>query len=81
MRAKFIGKNKSMGYKNGRVYELATTDCGKFFWVVDINGVGRPTPYTSMKTLQENWEILRAKSGTPEYLWFKEEEYYHRNNM
>lgn len=73
MRAKFIGKHRSMGYKHGEVYELATTDCGTFFWVVDINGKGKPTPYTSMKTLEDNWEILRARRGSPEQLHIREE--------
>lgn len=74
MRAQFKGTN-SMGYKKGKMYILATTYNNGYVWVVDINGVGKPTPYTNLETLLDNWYILEIPEsdvGSDLYLNIRE---------
>lgn len=57
MIARFIGPKKSMRYKPGKLYVLATTYNNGYLWAVDINGNGKPTPYRSEKSFLNNWKI------------------------
>lgn len=57
MRARYKGPKKSMGYKPGRSYVLATTFTQGFFWIADINDSGAPVPYGSVKSFLEYWEV------------------------
>lgn len=66
MRATFKGRKKSMKYKPNRDYILAITYHNGHLWAVDINGVGKPVPYESIKAFLDNWEILRRVHGNYE---------------
>lgn len=65
MKARFKGINGSMGFVNGRVYNIMTR-CG-YLWgkkenpciiVIDTESKQR-CPYSNMETILENWEILK----------------------
>lgn len=87
MRAIFRGK-KSMGYKTGQVYVLASTTCRKgYYWLADINDIGKPTPYTSIDAILDNWEILSVPKRSVEDIvatnikWIKENGLMSENNV
>lgn len=66
MFARFIGKNGSMGLKHGEVYEIFLSDyhglpCVHWAKLSDFlisRNLEGPCPYSSFKTLAENWEIV-----------------------
>lgn len=68
MKARFIGKDGSMGLTHGNVYEIVLYDIGGqpiVSWrCMRISKFGMPLfykescPYSSFKTLAENWEVV-----------------------
>lgn len=66
MFARFIGKNGSMGLKHGEVYEISLSEyhglpCvhwAKLSGFLSLRNSEDPCPYSSFKTLAENWEIV-----------------------
>jgi len=57
VRMKFIGKDGSMGYKTGDVYDVEIKSSGKFI-ILSSKGYIR-CPYSSIKALLQNWEELK----------------------
>lgn len=55
VKAKFIGET-SCGFVSGFVYELEIYTDSRWVWVRDKHSAAQ-CPYSSMKTLAENWEI------------------------
>ena len=53
--ARFIGET-SCGFVSGFVYELQIYTDSRWVWVRDRNSAAK-CPYSSIKTLAENWEI------------------------
>ena len=58
MKAVFIGKNGSMGFKKGKKYQIKTRVEGGCLWVIDLN-TGKTCPYGSLEPLLDNWKICR----------------------
>lgn len=56
--AKFIGKDGSMGYRNGEVYNLKTYMHENMMWVKALGTRLPHVPYIYLESLLENWEIL-----------------------
>lgn len=54
-KAKFIGKDGSMGFVNGRVYSIEICTFDGMIWVKWGCVI---CPYTSLKTLTQNWESV-----------------------
>lgn len=53
MKFKFIGKDGSMGLKNGEVYEIKTAIFQNLLWVTwNTNSC----PYTNLEAFLANWE-------------------------
>lgn len=58
MKLEFIGEDGSMGLRHGEVYECHVVSCAPYvyvFWYVDQKYM-RKCPYSSLKTLLQNWE-------------------------
>lgn len=53
---KFIGKDGSMGLKQGGIYDCRLKYHDGFYWV--YWNIGR-CPYETMKSLERNWELWR----------------------
>lgn len=65
LKARFIGKDKSMGFSYNKIYNLKT-ECknlvaGPSICVYNTRG-DQWCPYRSMETFLDNWEILGGKS-------------------
>lgn len=62
--AKFIGKDGSMGFRNGKVYNIRTwvkraNVFTKTAWIwVEETDCGKKCPYTNVETFLANWEIV-----------------------
>jgi len=58
IKAKFIGEDSSLGYRNSRVYRLVKAKTPNGHIVISkVDGLGY-CPYTSEKTFKENWELI-----------------------
>lgn len=63
MRARFIGRDGSMGFEHGKVYNIETYigsrlfRRGGFLWLRDKSS-GLKCPYSNMESLLNNWELL-----------------------
>lgn len=57
MVGKFIGEDKSMGFRNGQIYRFRTYLSGDYIVLKEITG--KWCPYGSVEKLLENWVILR----------------------
>lgn len=70
MRARFKGKNGSMGFKHGKVYELKTGfepievrkpgHIATVKWYITLRDTKSSAwcPYSSTAAVEENWDIL-----------------------
>lgn len=61
MIAKFIGEDKSMGFRNGKEYQIETYVAGSrkvSFIFVRVVGTKVSCPYRNMEKILENWEIM-----------------------
>lgn len=67
MKAKFIGEDKSMGFRHGEIYDIKTKlqydlwSTNSSIWVhgtTKKNPQGYKCPYSSLENLVENWEII-----------------------
>jgi hypothetical protein len=60
MKAKFIGKDHSMGFINGKIYDLCT-ECkivnGTAYLCVYDNNSDKWCPYSKLETMLQNWEL------------------------
>lgn len=73
---KFIGRNKSCGFVNGRAYSVTIEEGwgGGFFSygirlrLTVLNGSTEPVIYESWEALWENWEPVRRNSQ-----WYEQE--------
>ena len=62
MRVKFIGRDGSMGFVNGKVYKIRTAvrvnSKGQvFLWVYDMSS-NLYCPYSNLEKMLDNWKIL-----------------------
>ena len=57
MKGKFIGKNKSCGFKIGKVYEVCLTASGDNIILVEKES-NLQCPYSNMNTLLKNWILF-----------------------
>lgn len=63
MKARFIGKDGSMGFEHGKVYKIYTWVESKLFsrsgwlWVKDMDS-NLYCPYSRLETFLNNWELL-----------------------
>lgn len=55
MRARFIGKDYSMGYRTGQVYDIVVTTKDLRPTIVSPT----PCPYSSWEALYDNWTPIR----------------------
>jgi hypothetical protein len=63
IKARFIGKNGSMGFIHDMDYWIEITQASHspyWIWVRELN-TGRKCPYANMKKLRENWSIKNLK--------------------
>lgn len=62
IKLRFIGTDGSMGLKRGRIYLASVyTTCG-YIWVAwGENNPNKVYPYSSLKTLCENWESVQER--------------------
>ena len=57
MKLKFKGKDGSMGLRHGEIYDAGMYAYQGYVWVTWLdNGMRRRCPYSSIKTLMDNWE-------------------------
>lgn len=68
VKARFIGET-SCGFVSGFVYELQIYTDSRWVWARDRNSAAK-CPYSSIKTLAENWEIP-AKGDSRRYRPFR----------
>lgn len=59
MLARFIGKNDSMGFKNGQIYKLKSK-CVNNKIIVKTANDKLFCPYESIETFLRNWEIKES---------------------
>ena len=57
MKAKFIGKNGSMGFVTNKIYELKST-CENGHIVIRTIDKKLWCPYSSIESFLRNWEIV-----------------------
>lgn len=62
MKAKFIGKNGSIGFVSGKIYDIKTK-CGFVFGketvlIVSDKNSRKNCPYSCLETMLQNWELL-----------------------
>jgi hypothetical protein len=55
IKAKFIGADGSMGFRNGKSYWVSVKEKNGMIWVKTFFGC--PCPYAGIKSLQRNWDI------------------------
>lgn len=60
MKAKFIEKNGSMGYRHGKIYDIVIyrTIGSSYFYVLAENSGLKPCPYSNMEMVRKNWSGL-----------------------
>lgn len=63
MRARFTGRDGSVGYRKGHVYDLAV-QVDRWSGVVKIRSP-RPVPYLSWDAFWENWEHVPSPAPSP----------------
>lgn len=71
MLLKFIGKDGSMGLRNGCVYNCYISTRGNYIyvtWNTGLGGVTMDCPYRSIGTLNENWKNYSDADDTREML-------------
>lgn len=56
MKAVFTGKDGSMGFKKGKVYQIKTKVKSGYLWVVDLE-TGNSCPYERLESLLDNWRL------------------------
>lgn len=58
MKARFIGKDRSMGFRTGKVYRIKIVEdkVRNWLWVKEFWGLY--CPYESRKAIENNWDIL-----------------------
>jgi hypothetical protein len=59
MKLKFIGKDGSMGFKHGKVYDVRLTSNTIWIWV--HTDVGLYCPYSSPQAFADNWASVKEK--------------------
>lgn len=61
MIAKFIGQDRSLGFRTGRKYiiNIERDNNNNWIWVKEL--FGKSCPYQSMNTLKKNWDIPSNK--------------------
>lgn len=60
MKARYIGKDGSRGFENGRIYHIKTDIQRNWLWVYDNESKKRYCPYTNLEKMLENWELLQG---------------------
>lgn len=59
MIAKFIGQDRSLGFRTGKKYVINIERDNDWIWVK--GSFGRSCPYKSINTLKNNWDIPSYK--------------------
>lgn len=60
MRAIFIGTD-SMGFEQGKEYDLASYLHNGFIWVKDLSGAATDCPYANIEAFFNNWHLISKK--------------------
>lgn len=62
MRAKYVGKDKSMGLKKGKYYDIIIEEGRSYIWLSTEENGGRKisVPYSNERTLFQNWQPLEV---------------------
>lgn len=60
MKARFIGKDKSMGFRTGRTYRIKLIQGGNHNWIWVQEFWGLRCPYESMTALERNWDFNKS---------------------
>lgn len=58
MKARFIGKDGSLGFKKGKIYHITVTEDKVRNWLWVKTFWGRSCPYESRKAIENNWDVL-----------------------
>lgn len=58
-KAMFIGTDRSMGFRNGRIYNIRTYIKNNWICLYADNGLW--CPYSNMECLLKNWKIIEQK--------------------
>lgn len=60
IKARFVGADKSMGFRNGKIYRINIIQGGNrnWLWVKELWGLS--CPYESMAALERNWEFDKS---------------------
>ena len=56
--AKFIGKDGSMGFRNGKTYDLWMMKKQNFIYISRRNMNATAIPYETLRVVEKNWELL-----------------------
>lgn len=55
IKARFVGADKSMGFRNGKIYRINIIQGGNRNWLWGLS-----CPYESMAALERNWEFDKS---------------------
>lgn len=58
MKMKFIGKDGSLGYKFGAIYDIKIETIGDYIYVLSEGHLR--CPYSSLEKLLENWQEIKG---------------------
>ena len=64
-KARFIGRDKSMGFRNGKVYLLTSECIDSIINVVTVGGGHKLwCPYSNIESFLKNWDIIACERMT-----------------
>lgn len=58
MKAKFIGKNGSLGLENGKVYQIVALPSYSWYPILLLIENKKRCGYRSLETMLQNWELI-----------------------
>lgn len=59
MKAKFIGRNGSLGLENGKVYDIEAVPSRSWYPIQLLIGGKVKCGYRSLETMLQNWELIK----------------------
>jgi hypothetical protein len=60
MRATFVGRDRSLGYRTGCTYDLITSSSDKYPIIVRRSNGRGYCPYSSEAAFRRNWRVMEA---------------------